>query len=61
MKIEVDFSFGDRVKIDGEVKGIVVGFCAYPHGSQIQVSWWNNGMLVEQWLAPWRIEKFDQA
>lgn len=50
------YSFNDRVSIDGsEVSGVVVGFCFYPHGHQIQVSWWNNGAVVEQWFADWRL------
>jgi hypothetical protein len=51
-----NFSFGDRVSIDkGDQVGTVVGFCSYPHGLQVQVSWWNNGALHESWLAEWRL------
>ena len=55
---ESRFVFGDKVRIDaGTVFGLVTGFCFYPHGVQVQVSWWNNGSLVEQWLGEWRLEK----
>jgi hypothetical protein len=50
------FEFGDRVSIDkGDQAGTVTGFCFYPHGLQVQVSWWNNGALNESWLAEWRL------
>jgi len=50
------FGYGDSVWIDGRsVEGIVIGFCFYPHGNQVQVSWWNNGALIEQWIADWRL------
>lgn len=53
-----ELDFGDRVQIDGgAVKGVVIGFCLYPHGLQIQVSWWNAGAVVEQWFAEWRVRK----
>lgn len=52
-----EFDFGDRVSIDkGDQTGVVVGFCFYPHGKQILVSWWNNGAITESWLAEWRLE-----
>jgi hypothetical protein len=55
---ESRFGFGDKVRIDGDlsVVGTVIGFCFYPHVAQVQVSWWNSGALVEQWIAPWRLE-----
>lgn len=54
--------FGDKVKIDnGEVIGTVVGLCVYPHGDQVMVSWWNNGDLVEQWIASWRVTRIDPS
>lgn len=57
MKIESKFTFGEHVTIDGgTVKGRVIGFCFYPHDSQVQVSWWNNGDVVEKWVAEWRLE-----
>jgi hypothetical protein len=56
MKLESAFAFGDTVTIDsGTVKGRVIGFCFYPHDSQVQVSWWNNGDVVEKWIAEWRL------
>jgi hypothetical protein len=58
MMHEAKFNFGDRVSIDkGTVHGTVIGFCFYPHANQVQVSWWNNGALVEQWVADWRLTK----
>jgi hypothetical protein len=57
-----DFDFGDRVKIDsGAVEAIVISFCFYPHGAQVQVSWWNAGALLEAWVAPWRLSKVEQS
>lgn len=55
---ETRFDFGDKVVIDqGAVTGRVVGFCFYPHGTQVQVSWWNSGAIIEQWIGEWRLEK----
>jgi hypothetical protein len=55
---ESKFNFGDRVYIDGgSVAGIAVGFCFYPHDSQVQVSWWKDGAIVEQWIGAWRLKK----
>jgi hypothetical protein len=52
-----NFDFGDRVSIDkGDQVGVVVGFCFYPRGKQVQVSWWNNGTIAESWLDEWRLE-----
>jgi hypothetical protein len=54
------FDFGDKVAIDGgAIVGVVIGFCFYPHNNQVQVSWWNNGALVEQWIADWRLKHHD--
>jgi hypothetical protein len=56
-----DFDFGDRVSIDkGDQAGVVVGFCFYPHGKQVLVSWWNNGAIAESWLAEWRLELIEK-
>lgn len=59
---ESQFNFGDKVRIDGDsgLVGTVIGFCFYAHQHQVQVSWWNSGALVEQWLASWRL-KHDQG
>ena len=58
MNLSSEFSFGDIVIIDeGTVKGRVTGFCFYPHDVTIQVSWWNNGDIVEKWVAEWRLKK----
>jgi hypothetical protein len=52
------FEFGTKVVIDdGSVTGTVIGFSFYSHGMQVQVSWWNNGALVEQWIADWRLKE----
>lgn len=60
MNLSTDFSFGDYVAIDGgPVTGRVIGFCFYPHGQQVQVSWWNNGGLIEQWLGVWRLTELE--
>lgn len=54
------FKFGDKVIIDhGTVTGCVIGFCFYPHGVQLQVSWWNAGALIEQWIGEHRLEKVE--
>lgn len=56
MNFESEFKFGDPVSIDGgTVVGRVIGFCFYPHGYQVQVSWWNSGALVEQWIGAFRL------
>lgn len=61
MNLSSDFSFGDTVSIDkGAIKGRVIGFCFYPHDIQIQVSWWNNGDLVEKWIAEWRLSRWQE-
>jgi hypothetical protein len=58
---ESKYKFGDHVTIDGGViTGRVVGFCFYPHDHQVQVSWWNNGALVEQWLGDWRLQAVEK-
>ena len=62
MAFESRFKFGDAVAIDnGVVTGRVVGFCFYSHGQQVQVSWWNSGSLVEQWLAEWRVSPVEEV
>lgn len=57
------FRLGDRVRIDalspGAVIGTVIGFCFHSRGTQIQVSWWNNGAVIEQWFDDWRITAAD--
>jgi hypothetical protein len=56
MTFDSKFKFGDHVQIDGgAIHGRVIGFCFYPHDQQVQVSWWNSGALVEQWLGAWRL------
>jgi hypothetical protein len=46
-----DFILGDRVNVDcGDIIAVVVGFCFYARGTQVQVSWWNSGTLTEQWI-----------
>lgn len=57
MTFECEFKFGDSVTIDGgSVVGRVVGFSFYPQGYQVQVSWWNSGALVEQWIGSFRLK-----
>ena len=53
--IELPFSFGDRVQIDGDIQARAVGFCFYPHGMQIQCSWFHNGDAKTDWFASWRV------
>ena len=51
MTFECKFNFNDQVVIDGgSVVGRVIGFSFYPRLHQVQVSWWNSGALVEQWI-----------
>lgn len=59
---ETEFKFGDTVAIDGTapIVGHVVGFCFYPHGYQVQVSWWNSGALVEQWIGSFRLKLVEE-
>lgn len=54
---ETDYAFGDKVSVDGgDVIATVIGFCFYSSkGMQVQVSWWNNGALVEQWVDECRL------
>lgn len=60
MSFQNEFAFGDKVTIDnGAVVGTVIGFCFYPHGDQVQVSWWNNGALVEQWIGSFRLSSIE--
>jgi hypothetical protein len=56
MIFEAKLNFGDSVSIDnGPVVGRVIGFSFYPHGYQVQVSWWNNGDVVEKWVGAFRL------
>ena len=56
------FKLGDTVLIDGgDQQGTVIGFCFYPHDSQVFVSWWNSGALVEQWIGAWRLTFLKEA
>lgn len=56
--VQLGLCFGDKVRIDGgAVIGTVVGFCLYPHGVEIRVSWWNSGSLLQEWIAAWRVSK----
>lgn len=53
------FQFGDQVSIDnGTVIGVVIGISFYSHDNQVQVSWWNNGALIEQWVSERRLTLF---
>jgi hypothetical protein len=62
MTFECDFKFGEAVTIDGgTVVGRVIGFCFYPHGHQVQVAWWNNGALVEQWIGAFRLSRAEEV
>lgn len=55
-KFESRFGFGDKVQIDnGTVAGVVTSVAFYSHDYQVQVSWWNNGALVEAWISEWRL------
>lgn len=50
-------SLGNKVTIDGgDIVATVISFCFHTRGTQVQVSWWNNGSLVEQWVEDWRIK-----
>jgi hypothetical protein len=56
------FKLGDIVQIDGgDQQGTVIGFCFYTHDSQVLVSWWNSGALVEQWIGAWRLTFLKEA
>jgi hypothetical protein len=52
------FRFGQRVTIDGDdsVKGIVTGFCIYPHAMQIEVAWFANGDAKSAWFGVFRLK-----
>jgi hypothetical protein len=54
-----EFAFGEKVHVDetGGIVATVVGFAFYTKGTQVQVSWWNNGVLVEHWVDEWRVRK----
>ncbi len=55
-----DYNFGDRVKIDGDMTGVVTGFCwKYDDGHTIEVSWIHNGAPHTVWLQPWRLSNAD--
>lgn len=59
-KFSSDLSFGDQVFVDDVRTGVtarIVGFAVYARGVQVQVSWWNNGALVEHWVDEWRIKR----
>jgi hypothetical protein len=61
MNFDSKFKFGDLVKIDGgTITGRVIGFCFYPHDHQVMVSWWNNGDVVEKWVAAWRLKAVEE-
>jgi hypothetical protein len=62
MTFESKFTFGDLVAIDGgPVAGRVIGFCFHPHAHQVQVSWWNNGDVVEKWLGSFRLTLAEES
>jgi hypothetical protein len=62
MTFDGKFEFGDLVAIDGgAIAGRVIAFCFHPHDHQVQVSWWNNGALVEHWLAAWRLKAVEES
>jgi hypothetical protein len=62
MTFDSRFKFGDQVLIDGgSIHGRVIGFCFYPHDHQVQVSWWNNGDVVEKWLGAWRLTPAEET
>lgn len=53
------FEFGAKVNIDGDksIQGVVIGICLYPHGIQVEVSWFNNGECRSAWFADWRLSR----
>jgi len=55
--IKLPFAIGEKVRIDGEIVGTVIGAAIYPHGIELKVSWCNSGALVEAWVADWRCEE----
>ncbi len=60
MKFETRLKFADKVVVDGgDMVGIVIGFAFYQHGSLVNVSWWNNGQLAEQWIAEARLTRVE--
>lgn len=54
-----EFEFNDKVHIDGcgSVVATVIGFWFRYDGDQIQVSWFNSGTLIEQWIDKNRLAK----
>lgn len=59
MTFEAAFAFGDRVCIDGDagISAVVVGFCFYERGHNIQVAWFNNGKAESSWVEHYRLSK----
>ena len=49
--------FGTRVVVDGKfgIEGIVTGWAAYPHATEIRVDWFANGDAKSAWFADWRV------
>lgn len=64
LKLTADFAFGDRVKLDGEIVGIVTAVMFRPGASgemmadsyvQYEVSWWANGSQNSAWFDGFRL------
>lgn len=51
------FEFGDKVIIDADASIIatVIGFCFYPHGTQIRCGWFTNGIAQSDWVDDFRL------
>lgn len=57
MTIASKFTMGDKVSIDDDIKGIVVGFI-YP-GLQYKVAYFHNGVQYDPWIESFRLELVD--
>ncbi|MFI5422789.1 MAG: hypothetical protein ACHQWH_02470 [Nitrososphaerales archaeon] len=57
MIYEIPFSLSDIVIVDNGIAATVIGFAHYLSGAEVKVSWWNNGILHEAWVASWRCVK----
>ena len=54
--------FGARVVVDGKsgIEGVVTGWAAYPHATEVLVSWFANGDATSAWFADWRVKAAEQ-
>ena len=62
MKNECAFNLTEKVIIDGckSIPCVVIAILFRVTGCQVQISYWDDGRLVETWVDEWRVSKWEE-